>query len=309
MFPVFDDAIIKFGDEMKKIIVLATVLAFLTLAFSGCKIWQKGEADTETLQVTEKESEYEFPIFSGKNIIFINDNVPFFSNAEIVDKSYFSFSELDELGRCRAAVACVGEDILPTQKREAIGSVRPTGWHTVKYDCIEDMYLYNRCHLIAYELCGVNADERNLITGTRFLNVSSMLQYENLVAKYVKDTGNHVMYRVTPYYSGDDLVAYGVLMEGYSVEDGGEGIQFSVFCYNIQPGIIIDYSNGDSVEDDNFEEESKPVTYILNKNSHRIHKTDCKGVLDMKEHNKIYFTGTMDEAMKMGYKPCQMCKP
>ena len=195
------------------------------------------------------ESVEEIPEFSGEAYVAVNGNVPFFMPEEITDESYEYYSDLDELGRCGVTMACIGVDIMPTEDRGEIGSVKPTGWQSVKYDCVDGKYLYNRCHLIGFQLAGENANKRNLITGTRYLNIEGMLPFENLVADYVKETGNHVMYRVTPLFDGDNLVAHGVLMEGWSVEDEGEGIQFCVYAYNTQPGIIIDYQTGNSREE------------------------------------------------------------
>ena len=160
--------------------------------------------------------------------------------------SFESYSELDSLGRCGVAYACASTDTMPTEERGTIGQIKPTGWHTVKYDCVDGKYLYNRCHLIGYQLTGENANTKNLITGTRYLNVEGMLPFENMVAEYVEETGNHVMYRVTPHFEGTNLLASGVQMEAYSVEDDGEGVCFNVYVYNAQPGITIDYKNGDS---------------------------------------------------------------
>lgn len=211
------------------------------------------------LEISDKELDAKYfsvdmiPEYSGKKYAVINNNIPFFGNNDLTKKCFENYSELDELGRCGVAYACVGKDIMPTESRGEIGSVRPTGWHTVKYDCIADRYLYNRCHLIAYELTGENANEKNLITGTRFFNVEGMLPFENKVASYVRKTGNHVMYRVTPIFADENLVADGVLMEAYSVEDNGKGIAFCVFCYNVQPGVKIDYRDGSSeAENDNL---------------------------------------------------------
>lgn len=186
------------------------------------------------------------PKFKNKPYTVINNNVPTFSKNIISDKDYEYYAPLDSLGRCTYAVASVGKKLMPTEKRGAIGSVKPTGWHTVKYDFVDGKYLYNRCHLIGYQLSGENANRQNLITGTRYLNVEGMLPFENMVADYVKETNNHVMYRVTPVYDGNDLLATGVQMEAYSVEDDGDGICFNVFCYNVQPGVKIDYSTGES---------------------------------------------------------------
>ena len=197
----------------------------------------------------DAESVEVIPEFSGDAYVTVNGNVPFFMPEEITDESFEYYAELDELGRCGTTMACIGIDIMPTEERGEIGSVKPTGWQSVKYDCVDGKYLYNRCHLIGFQLAGENANKRNLITGTRYLNIEGMLPFENLVADYVQETKNHVLYRVTPIFDGDNLVAHGVLMEGYSVEDEGEGVCFCVFAYNAQPGIIIDYQTGDSREE------------------------------------------------------------
>jgi DNA-entry nuclease len=178
--------------------------------------------------------------------VAVNGNVPFFLPEEITDESFEEYAELDALGRCGVTMACVGVDIMPTEDRGEIGSVKPTGWQSVKYDCVEGKYLYNRCHLIGFQLAGENANKRNLITGTRYLNVEGMLPFENMVDDYVDETGNHVLYRVTPIYEGNNLVASGVQMEALSVEDGGVGIRFNVFVYNVQPGVVIDYATGEN---------------------------------------------------------------
>ena len=178
--------------------------------------------------------------------VIINDNVPFFTDEEKVTQSYESYGELDGLGRCTVCIACIGIDLMPTEDRGSIGSVKPSGWQTVKYDFISGNYLYNRCHLIGYQLTGENANKQNLITGTRFLNIDGMLTFEDMIADYIKETENHVMFRVTPIFEGDNLVASGVLMEAWSVEDEGEGICFCVYAYNCQPGVIIDYATGES---------------------------------------------------------------
>lgn len=189
----------------------------------------------------------DIPIYSGNPYVVINDNNPYFSEAELTVQSFESYSELDDLGRCGTAYACVGLDLMPTEERGNIGSVKPSGWHTVKYNGIVDgNYLYNRCHLIGYQLSGENANEKNLITGTRYLNVQGMLPFENMVADYVKETGNHVLYRVTPIFEGNNLLSSGILMEAKSVEDVGDGILFCVFAYNVQPNVDIDYATGES---------------------------------------------------------------
>ena len=187
------------------------------------------------------------PAYSGKAYTSVNGNVPYFTAAELTTTSFETYSDLDTLGRCGVTYACIGQDLMPTEERGSIGMVKPTGWHTVRYDGLVDgNYLYNRCHLIGYQLTGENANPKNLITGTRYLNVDGMLPFENMVADYVKETGNHVLYRVTPVFKGNELVARGVLMEAESVEDHGVGIMFNVYCYNNQPGVDIDYATGES---------------------------------------------------------------
>lgn len=187
------------------------------------------------------------PQYHGEPYMEINDNQPFFSESEYVTECFEKYSDLDLLGRCESAYACIGREIMPKEERESIGQIKPSGWHTVKYPTvIEDRYLYNRCHLIAFSLAGENANEKNLITGTRYMNVEGMLPFEISVADYVERTGNHVLYRVTPVFSGSNLVADGVIMEAYSVEDEGAGISFCVYVYNVQPGVKIDYETGES---------------------------------------------------------------
>ena len=184
--------------------------------------------------------------YNGNSYVIVNDNIPYFKEEEYTTNSFEKYSELDSLGRCGVAYANISKDLMPTEKRGSIGSIKPSGWHTVKYDHIDGKYLYNRCHLIGYQLTGENANEKNLITCTRSMNTKGMLQFENMVTKYIKDTGNHVLYRVTPVFEGNNLVVTGVEMEAYSVEDNGEGIKFNVFVYNIEDGVIIDYKTGDS---------------------------------------------------------------
>ena len=188
----------------------------------------------------------DIPEYSGEDYIILNNNVPNFSEADLTTTSFEEYSPLDSLGRCGVAYANVGTDIMPTEKRESISSVKPSGWQSVKYDIVEGKYLYNRSHLIGYQLTAENANDRNLITGTRYFNATLMLPYENMVADYIKETNNHVLYRVTPVFEGNNLVATGVQMEAKSVEDNGEGIEFNVFVYNVQPGITIDYATGNS---------------------------------------------------------------
>ena len=192
-------------------------------------------------------ADFSIPQYAGSAYIEINDNIPFFRESDITATAYEEYSPLDRLGRCGPAAACLCREMMPTEERGEIGMIRPSGWHTVRYDdLIEDRYLYNRCHLIAYSLAGENDNERNLITGTRYMNIEGMLPFELETIEYLLETGNHVLYRVTPCFSGNDLVAAGVLMEAYSVEDRGRGLSFNVFVFNVQPGIEIDYGTGNS---------------------------------------------------------------
>ena len=275
------------------------------------------------------------PAYSGKAYTSVNGNVPYFTAAELTTTSFETYSDLDTLGRCGVTYACIGQDLMPTEERGSIGMAKPTGWHTVRYDgFVDGNYLYNRCHLIGFQLTGENANTKNLITGTRYLNIEGMLPFENMVADYVKENGNHVMYRVTPIFEGDNLLANGVLMEGYSVEDKGAGVSYCVFAYNVQPGIEIDYATGESkLADSAQQEEQKTATvtptpspepekqepatgseasqadYILNTNTKKFHYPTCSSVNDMKEKNKQEFFGTRDEAISNGYSPCGRCKP
>lgn len=186
------------------------------------------------------------PVYSGEAYVELNDNVPSFSKKDMTTKAFEKYSELDDLGRCGVAYANVCRETMPTEERGNIGMIKPSGWQTVKYDNVDGKYLYNRCHLIGYQLTAENANEKNLITGTRYLNIEGMLLFENMVADYIDETDNHVLYRVTPIFKGNNLLASGVQMEAYSVEDKGKGVSFNVYCYNVQPGITIDYTNGDS---------------------------------------------------------------
>ena len=315
-----------------------------------------GKGDTETIQTdapsesqgqqTESPAPTEIstassfslsdvPAYSGKAYTSVNGNVPYFTAAELTTTSFETYSDLDTLGRCGVTYACIGQDLMPTEERGSIGMVKPTGWHTVRYDDLVDgKYLYNRCHLIGYQLTGENANTKNLITGTRYLNIEGMLPFENMVADYIQETNNHVLYRVTPIFEGNNLLANGVLMEGYSVEDKGAGVSYCVFAYNVQPGIEIDYATGESkLADGAQQEEQKPATvtpapspepekqepatgseasqadYILNTNTKKFHYPTCSSVKDMKEKNKQEFFGTRDEAISNGYSPCGRCKP
>lgn len=249
----------------------------------------------------------EIPEYSGTPYIEINGNEPLFTESDMTVRAFEEYSDLDFLGRCGVCFANVCRKLMPTAERKSISSVKPTGWQSVMYDFVDCRSLYNRCHLIGYQLSGENANEKNLITGTRYLNTMGMLPFENMVADYVKETENHVLYRVTPVFVDDELVARGVLMEGYSVEDGGEGISYFVFCYNVQPGVIIDYKTGDSREDPKPNDVVK--SYVLNTNSHKFHRSDCTGISDMKESARQNYKGTRENLIAQGYTPCGKCKP
>ena len=297
------------------IIFLNMILLCITAFLVGCG---KSTAKSDTAVLNT------IPEFQHVPYVVLKNNQPDFSKSELTKKSFEKYSKLDSLGRCGVAMTCIGKNIMPTGKREGIGMIKPTGWHTVKYDFVDGKYLYNRCHLIAYQLTGENANDKNLITGTRYMNVEGMLPFEDMVADYVKETNNHVLYRVTPVYKGDNLVASGVIMEGYSVEDHGEGISFHVYCYNVQPGITIDYSTGDSeisktadkditkniiTEKNKTNPSTGNVQYILNLNSHKFHYPDCNSVKVMSESNKGIYTGTREDLIEQGYEPCGSCKP
>ncbi len=257
------------------------------------------------------------PAYSGSAYVAINDNKPYFSSADYTVTAFETYSKLDSLGRCGTAYANICKEIMPTEERGEIGSVKPTGWQTAKYDFIDGKYLYNRCHLIGFQLAGENANTKNLITGTRYLNIQGMLPFENMVHDYVCETNNHVLYRVTPVFSGNNLVATGVLMEGWSVEDGGDGICFCVFAYNVQPGVKIDYATGNNTSDgtnDNSNSQVPPdqsgkTTYILNTNSHKFHVPSCSSASRISEANKQTYVGTRDNLIKQGYDPCKVCRP
>lgn len=260
------------------------------------------------------------PAYDGKAYVAVNNNEPFFTDSDMTTTAFENYSDLDSLGRCGVAYANICKDIMPTEKRGKIGMIKPSGWHTVKYDVIKDRYLYNRCHLIGYQLAGENANPKNLITGTRYLNVEGMLPFENLVADYVNNTGNHVLYRVTPMFSGSNLVANGVLIEAKSVEDNGGGILFNVYCYNVQPGVGINYENGDSwlegttgsassgsdssaVENSAADSSNNETMVHITATGKKYHRAGCRTL--KKSDTEV----TLDEAKSMGLSPCGICNP
>ena len=323
-----------------KYIILSCILT-LMLSLSGCGQGTEpsGQKTQEAGENTQSEStiqEENVPSISLADIadyavdpyVVVNNNQPDFAESDMTTNSFETYSDLDALGRCGIAYANIGQDLMPTEERGNISDVKPSGWQSVEYEGIDGGYLYNRCHLIGFQLTAENANEKNLITGTRYLNVEGMLPFENMVADYIQETGNHVLYRVTPLFEGDNLVASGVQMEAKSVEDNGAGILFNVFCYNVQPGITIDYATGNSQltgdasgtgaepqtgtsgtgGSDGTQQENES-TYILNTNTMKFHRPDCSSVSQMSESNKGEFTGTRDELIAQGYEPCKNCNP
>ena len=289
-------------------------LVLLSVLLSGCQpsAFMEPAEPVGAAWASEAISVETIPEFSGEPYVVLENNMPRFSEAELTGEAYEDYSPLDDLGRCGAADACVGTELMPTEERGSIGPVKPAGWHTVKYDCVDGKYLYNRCHLIGFQLSGENANERNLITGTRYLNVEGMLPFENMVADYVKQTGNHVRYRVTPVYMEDELLARGVTIEARSIED--DTICLYVYCYNAQPGIAIDYGTGESWEADDAQEKQASDsgtegTYVLNLGSMKFHNPDCAGVSQMKPENRKEYVGSRETLIDQGYSPCGQCDP
>ena len=275
--------------------------------------------------------------------IKVNGNKPTFKQSEIKTSSFEHYSKLDSKGRCGVAIASISKDIMPKSKRTSISEVHPSGWHSYRYSNVEGESLYNRCHLIAHQLTGENANEKNLITGTRYMNNEGMLPFENIVADYVHRTNNHVMYRVTPMYKNDDLVARGVHMEAYSVEDKGAGVSFNVYCYNVQPGVKITYADGTSSGkhmissgwsnspninknrnknnsnrnynnssnrgNNNKGKKGKKQTYILSLGTKKFHYPSCPSVNQILPKNKGKFKGNRKTLINQGYAPCKNCNP
>ena len=332
----------KTTDEVSDTNTESTEEANSVIPEEAEKETQEDIADVgNTEGIADAEDVDSVPEYEGDAYVTLNQNEPEFEQEDMTTEAFEEYSELDDLGRCGEAYANICQEIMPTEERGAIGMVKPSGWHTVKYnDLIDGNYLYNRCHLIGYQLAGENANEENLITGTRYLNVEGMLPFENMVADFVEETGYHVLYRVTPVYEGDDLVAVGVQIEALSVEDEGEGICFNVYCYNVQPGITIDYSDGESSRSEHAEEEvrlaeekkeerrgdqetqasvqekavsgetvSEETTYILNTNTKKFHRPDCGSVDTIKEQNKKEVAQSREELIKEGYDPCGRCNP
>lgn len=320
---------------IKKLFAMAAVISVIGLLSFPVRISAGTSDDTQSVQthVTDvkksnsssayltftiaKKNTVTVPAFDGETpSIILHRNSPYFTKKEKSNTEAFeTYHKLDELGRCGVCYANVCPELMPTEARGNIGSVKPTGWQSVKYDCVPDHYLYNRCHLIGYQLTAENANKKNLVTGTRYLNIDGMLDYENFVAEYVEETGNHVLYRVTPVFVKNELVCRGLVMEAYSVEDQGQGVCFCAFIYNNQPGIEIDYATGESWEEGknpnskNQSSTKKETTYILNKVTKKYHRADCKFAKKIKTENKKKYTGTKKWLKENGYTPCGTCKP
>lgn len=301
-----------------KSIILSAIAAVIVI-IGGWIQSPEGDISTTDQNITSVDdfsmkeiSLQDIPKYTNEPYVVINDNNPFFTEEDYTETSFETYSELDELGRCGVAYANVGVDIMPTEKRGEIGHVKPTGWKSVKYDIVEGKSLYNRCHLLGFQLTGENANKENLITGTRYFNVDGMLPFENMIADYVKETENHVLYRVTPMYEGENLVADGVLMEAWSVEDNGEGVCFNVFAYNVQPGIVIDYATGDSAlaeQKTQVQSGTENNTYILNTSGKKFHRPNCSSVANMAPENKKEYTGKKADLIAQGYESCGRCNP
>lgn len=300
----------------KKNRILSVLLCFLLiLPLSGC------ELDLSFLSPPPPITLEDVPDYSGEPYVVLENGIPAFTEEEMALESFETYAPLDLLGRCGEAFALVGPETMPSEERGPIGQIKPSGWHTVRYDGLVDgNYLYNRCHLIGYQLTGENDNEQNLITGTRYMNVEGMLPFENAVAEYVEETGSHVLYRVTPVFEELELLCRGVVMEAYSIEDSGDSVSFHVYVYNVQPGITIDYATGESYLTEEApqetplapvspEEVTDTITYVFNKRSMKFHLPTCESIATMSETNREDFTGTREEAIALGYAPCGQCKP
>ena len=292
---------------------LLSILLILILLFSACGVSEEAPQQVipEAPSVSEPAAD-EIPEFTTDPFVALNNNIPEFEDELKTTESFESYAPLDHLGRCGTAFACIGQDLMPTEDRGSIGQVKPSGWQTIKYEFVDGKYLYNRCHLIGFQLTGENANEENLITGTRYMNVQGMLPFENMVADYIKETGNHVLYRVTPIFEGNELVARAVQMEALSVEDDGDGICFNVYVYNNQPGVHINYATGESSEApiDSASPSTDPsVDYVLNTNSMKFHFPSCDSVEKMDPENRQDYTGDRQMLIDQGYSPCGNCHP
>lgn len=326
---------------------LCIFVLMLALALSGCEALPFNALGTGSGHTTAPGwFDYaSVPEYDGQPSVEVNGNEPFFEEADFERPAFEEYSDLDARGRCGEAFALIGEETMPTEPRGDISSIRPSGWHNDTYDWVDQYFLFNRCHVIGWQLAGENDNERNLITGTRYMNTQGMLPYENRVAWYVQSTGNHVLYRVTPIFEGANLVCSGVLMEAESVEDIGQGVRFCVYCYNVEPGVRIDYATGANeadgtitasgensgsarqdnaaqssatagederdftIPDESMRAEHGDAKFVLNVSTGKFHLPHCQSVADMREYNKFLFNGTREEALELGFKPCGSCKP
>ena len=285
--------------KFKKLLgAAAAVLLLLTGCTETVTVSQPPYIDLEVL-----------PVWDGAPYLVVDDNVPGFTDADVTTDSFERYSALDTLGRCGSAYACVSQALLSDEDRGSLAGITPTGWVNREYDFIDGKYLYNRCHLLGFQLTGNDASKRNLITGTRYLNIQGMLPFENKVADHVKDSSHHVLYRVTPLFREEELVCRGVQMEAYCVECGSDDpFMFHVFCYNVQPGVMIDYATGEST----FSEiglNSEKKTYILNTSSKKFHDPDCANAQNISDKNREKIKCTREELIYRGYEPCGVCKP
>ncbi len=312
--------------ESKQLLMAFLLLVAVLLTAFGAANWELPEppdtSDTSASSGSQSSANGVWVTVNGEDVpeyteepyYELNGNVPVFGADEFTDRSYEFYSELDADGRCRYAIASIGKDLMPTEDRESISHVHPTGWHSVTYPFIENGgSLYNRCHMIAFQLTGENANEKNLITGTRYFNVDGMFPFEDLVADYVRETGNHVVYRVTPIFVGDERVCRGVVMSAMSVHDKGDDIMFNVFVYNVQPGVIINYETGKSTYDPDYDPRTgkKHINgdYIINTEASEFHLPDCALVPSLPASGKRTFTGDRYQLILDDYSPCRSCRP
>lgn len=279
---------------MKKILMIAILFAIL---FGGYYIFNgyNGGQAASTLD--------EIPEFAGQPYTEINGGKAAFGADQVTSESFEEYGELDKLGRCTGALTCISEDTMPAdgEVREDISQVHPSGWVSGQG--------WERCHLVGWQLGAENANERNLITGTHYLNVTGMLPFENQVAEYIRETGNHVMYQVTPIYDGDNLVASGLVMMAYSVEDKGEGVNYNVYCFNAAPGLEIDYASGIALSGEDKSRQDEVRHFVLNTSSMKFHYPSCYSVKDMAEHNKKHVKDSRADLIRKGYQPCGNCEP
>lgn len=327
---------------MKKLIAIVTALIVVACGLAGLlrdKIGNDNPIDitgastgitdstTETdekditTSITSSTSDSVIPDYKGKAYVTLNNNMPQFEDFDNTTV-FETYSELDSLGRCGVAYANICRELMPTDDREEIGNVKPSGWiyngksNNLKYDFVDGKYIYNRCHLIGFQLAGENANEKNLITGTRYLNIEGMLPFENMVADHVKEEGGHVLYRVSPIYNDNELVCRGVQIEAYSVEDDGKDICFNVFCFNVQPGVEINYQTGQnwtsstaSATTSSTSNQASSARFVVNESSKKFHTPDCSSVQKISAENKLVLVAGRDELVNKGYSPCKICNP